>query len=99
MPPKTRNSASIGDSDDEHKDEDTHESNDKKLIPYSKQLPMLGSENFVEFKAALENLAYYAGWHEETLDLKLTSPTLGTVPKKPTRQGSRNKKWPSPFSD
>ena len=98
MPAKTRNSASI-DSDDEHKGDDTHETNDKKLIPYSKQLPMLGSENFVEFKAALENLAYYAGWHEETLDLKLNLPDPwdGTEEDDKTRQQER--KLALPFFD
>ena len=50
---------------------DEEPSGDKRIVPYSKQLPMLSSDNFVEFKDALENLIYYAEWHSSVLDVKL----------------------------
>ena len=70
MPRTSKNSASLSDDGEEN----YQSSEDKKLLPYTKQLPTLTTENFVEFKNALENLQYYAGWDEKTLDLKLTIP-------------------------
>jgi hypothetical protein len=67
------------------------EAEDKKIIPYSKQLPTLTLDNFVEFKSALENLAYFAEWHERTLDLKLNidDPWDGTEEADKKRQKTR----------
>jgi hypothetical protein len=67
-----RKGAASSSSDDLNDDAaTTFEQEDKKLIPYSKQLPTLTLDNFVEFKSALENLAYFADWHKKTMDLKL----------------------------
>ena len=72
-------------------DEEKENNDDKKLIPYSKQLPMLTQDNYCEFKEALTHLVYFADWHEDTLDLEfnIVNPWNGQEEADKTRQKAR----------
>ena len=72
-------------------DKEGEDNGDKKLIPYCKQIPVLSNDNFVEFKDALENLIYYADWHEATIDIKLSvnAPWNGNEEADKKRQSAR----------
>ena len=82
MPPRNK-----GGNDDEEKES----SDDKNLIPYSKQLPTLNQDNYVEFQEALINVIYYAKWHADTLDLRfnIADPWDGTEENDKKRQKAR----------
>ena len=85
MPPRNRGN-NAADSDEEKESTD-----DKRIIPYSKQLPALNLDNYVQFKEAMLNLIYYAEWHADTLDMQfnIADPWDGTEENDKKRQKAR----------